>query len=332
MTLHKSLSRVEIKDADKGEVAAVFSTFDQIDSDGDVPVKGAFTDGAKVAISSYGHQSWKGDLPVGKGAIRETSTESVFEGRFFMDTQKGLDTFTVVKEMSADDGPGQQWSYSLRDVKSEMGTHDGKRVRFLKGITVHEVSPVLLGAGVNTRTLEAKGRKQPNSEIQSALRGAGQERWSDDSTYVWCADYDLDEMWAVFEVSEDGEADRLVRVSFTRDGDAIALDDGEAEVERTVAFSPKSHQFSEHAKSVLADVGGLITRATEVMALRAQKGKGMAPASADLLAAIDTDLGRLKALFEVTPPIDSDAFAHEYLRFVASTQGVIQSCPSPFPR
>lgn len=320
MTIAKALTRVEIKDETKGEVAAVFSTFDVIDKDGDVTLKGAFTDGAPVAISAYGHQSWKGELPVGKGSIRETSTEAVFEGRFFMDTQKGLDTFTVVKEMSADDGPGQEWSYGLRDVKSERGMHAGQRVRFIKGVTVPEVSPVLLGAGVNTRTLEAKGLKQPNSAIAAALRNAAQERWSDDSTYVWTADYDLDELWAVFEISTDGEADRLVRVSFTRDGDNLELDTEEADVERTIGYSPKSHQFSEHAKSVLADVSGLINRATDVMALRTQKGKGMAPASADLLAALTTDLDRLKALFESTPSTsEDDAIAQEFLRFVASS-------------
>jgi hypothetical protein len=325
MHTSKALSRVEIKDADKGTVAAVFSTFDQIDSDGDVTVKGAFTDGAPVAISAYGHQSWKGELPVGKGAIRELSTEAVFEGRFFMDTQKGHDTFHVVKEMSAEDGPGQQWSYGLVDVKSEMGEHDGKRVRVLKSITVPEVSPVLLGAGVNTRTLSAKGLKQPNSEISTALRNAGRERWGNDMTYVWPEEYDLDESWAVFSISMDGEADRLVRVDFTREGDTLTLGDTESYVERTVGYAPKSHQFSEHAKSVLADVDALITRATEVMALRAQKGKGISTSSVDLLSALDGDLERLKALLGTPPPSpDDDDLAREFARFVALSNGVMQ--------
>lgn len=155
----KQLARVEIKDADKGEIAAVFATLNVIDHDGDVTVKGAFTDGAPVAISAYNHQSTRGGaLPVGKGRIRETDTEAVFEGRFFMDTAHGLDTFKTVKALSDDDGPGQEWSYTLVDVEAEMGEFAGKRVRFLKSIAVPEVSPVLMGAGIDTRTLAVKSK------------------------------------------------------------------------------------------------------------------------------------------------------------------------------
>jgi len=151
----KTFSRVEIKDADKGEVSAVFATLEVIDSDGDVTPKGAFEDGAKAAISAYGHKSWQGALPVGKGSIREVGTEAIFDGRFFMDTADGAATFAVVKAL-AEDGLGE-WSYGYDPVEFSFGEHDGKQVRFLNRLKVHEVSPVLLGAGIGTRTLAAKG-------------------------------------------------------------------------------------------------------------------------------------------------------------------------------
>lgn len=245
----KQLARVEIKDEDRGEVAAVFSTFDVIDSDNDVTVKGAFTDGAPVAISAYGHRSWSGELPVGKGLIRELSTEAVMEGRFFMDTQKGRDTFLTVKAMSEGDSL-QEWSYSLDNIKGRRGEFDGKQVRYIEAVDVTEVSPVLKGAGINTRTLATKGQGQ---------------------------------------------------------------------------------KFSEHATAVMADVDGLITRATEVMALRAQKGKGIGDESADLLEHLTSELDRLKELLDNggSPASDdpgdaatADALINEYLRFVSSAQGV----------
>ena len=34
-------------------------------------LKGAFTTGQAVVVSAYGHGSWEGKLPVGKGVIRE---------------------------------------------------------------------------------------------------------------------------------------------------------------------------------------------------------------------------------------------------------------------
>lgn len=238
MDEHKALTRVEIKDADKGEFAAVFSTFNVKDSDGDVTVPGAFEDGARIVVSAYGHTSWEGALPVGKGAIRTTKTEAIAEGSFFIDTIAGADTFKVVKEL-AEANLGE-WSYGYDVVKSSFGEHEGEQVRFLESLRAFEVSPVLRGAGVNTRTLTVKSK------------------------------------------------------------------------------------FSEHATSVLADVDGLIARATEVVALRAEKGKGISPESADLLDRIDGELKRLAELLAPAPeaPILSDEAMREFLRFVALEQGV----------
>lgn len=146
--------RVEVKDADKGTVAVVFATLGVKDLDGDVTVKGAFEDGAPVVISAYGHKSWDGMLPVGTGSIREVRDEAVMDGQFLLDTTAGADTFITVKAL-AEKGLGE-WSYGYDPVKFSFGEHEGERVRFLEQQKVHEVSPVLLGAGVNTRTLAAK--------------------------------------------------------------------------------------------------------------------------------------------------------------------------------
>jgi HK97 family phage prohead protease len=152
---HKTISsaRVEVKSADKGEVRAVFSTLNTVDHDGDVTLPGAFTNGEKVRISAYNHQSWQGALPVGRGQIFERDSQVELEGKFFLDTQQGRETFAVVKEM--DDL--QEWSYGYDVIDSEPGTQDGRSVQYLKKLKVHEVSPVLLGAGIGTHTVAVKG-------------------------------------------------------------------------------------------------------------------------------------------------------------------------------
>jgi hypothetical protein len=166
----KTLRGVEIKDADKGTVEAVFSTFNVIDSDRDVTLPGAFTDGAKWKISAYGHRSWMGALPVGKGTVRTTSTEAILEGQFFMDTQHGADTFRTVKAM----GELQEWSYSVHPLKESYGEFEGQQVRFLEQLGPGEVSPVLAGAGVGTRTLAAKSDGGLLlHEIEEALEAMG---------------------------------------------------------------------------------------------------------------------------------------------------------------
>ncbi len=209
----KSLHRVEVKDADRGEVEAVFATLGVKDSDGDVTLPGAFEDGAEVVISAYGHTSWQGLLPVGKGTIREVGDEAILSSQFFMDTQAGKDTFTVVKNL----GARGEWSYGYDPVKYSFGEHDGEQVRFLESLKVFEVSPVLLGAGVGTRTLAAKA---------AGLR------------------------------------------------------------------------FGDDVSAVLAEVDRITVRAADVMAMRAEKGKGLSEDSRSLLEQLHSRVKALQAVLD----------------------------------
>lgn len=165
--LHKS---IDVKAEGQGEVLAVFSTFGVKDHDGDVTLPGAFDQGAPVRISAYNHSSWGGVLPVGKGVIRADEAKAVMEGKFFMDTQAGKDTFTVVKEM----GELGEWSYGFDILDSERGDHEGKSARFLKKLKVHEVSPVLLGAGIGTQTLATKSREVADLTDDEVLAAASE--------------------------------------------------------------------------------------------------------------------------------------------------------------
>ena len=175
---------VRVKDADQGVVELVFSTFNKVDKDGDVTLKGAFVGNPPVVLSAYGHKSWDGALPYGTGVISEGDDEAIAEVKFELDTTHGRDAFLIVKALSS---LGlQEWSYSLENVEAERGTVDGKSVRILKKIFVKEISPVLRGAGTDTRTLDVKSeRKQLDSDLRRNLRAAASDRWGDDQTWVW---------------------------------------------------------------------------------------------------------------------------------------------------
>jgi hypothetical protein len=153
----KQLQDVQIVDEAEGRVKAIFATLNVKDHDGDVTLPGAFEKGARVRVSAYNHASWgPGQLPVGKGTIGEQGENAVADLEFFMNTTHGRDTFTVVKEL----GDMGEWSYGYDIVEAEPGkTKEGDKVQFLKKLKVHEVSPVLLGAGLGTRTLSAKRRQ-----------------------------------------------------------------------------------------------------------------------------------------------------------------------------
>lgn len=146
---------VSVKDAEKGMVEAVFSTFDVVDLDGDVTLPDAFEDGAKVAISAYGHASWGGAKPVGKGVIRVEKDRAVLDGQFFMDTIEGAETFKTIKNM----GELQEYSYGFDVLDTDTVTEDMRKQgvrRVLKKLKVYEVSPVFRGAGIATQTLAVK--------------------------------------------------------------------------------------------------------------------------------------------------------------------------------
>ncbi len=179
--MHKTISGVEVKDADQGTVTAVFSTFDVIDKDGDVTRHDAIKNGTPVVISAYGHESWNGRLPVGKGTIRTTPREAILEGQFFVDTTHGRDAFLTVKHL----GGLQEWSYSLQNVKGRNITFEGRQVRELLSMDVKEVSPVLVGAGVGTRTTAVKTHTDRASQrllLAVAQRHCPQlvQSWHDD--------------------------------------------------------------------------------------------------------------------------------------------------------
>lgn len=152
---HKSFKGLKITNEEAGEVEAIFATLGVKDHDGDVTLKGAFDNGAPVQISAYNHASWKDALPVGKGTIEEAGDNVVFKGQFFMDTQAGRETFAVVKGLEE----LGEWSYGYDTVDQERGTKDGEPVNIIKKQKVYEVSPVILGAGLTTRTTMAKALK-----------------------------------------------------------------------------------------------------------------------------------------------------------------------------
>ena len=141
-------------DDDKGTIEAVFATLNVIDSDGDRILNGAIGD-QTVIMSGYGHASWGGGLdglPIGKGRIFERGDEAIFEGKFFLNTFAGKETYATVKNI----GNLQEWSFALPEVDRVLIEEGDDFYWDLKRIVVNEVSPVLMGAGVNTRTLAVK--------------------------------------------------------------------------------------------------------------------------------------------------------------------------------
>lgn len=148
---------VQVKNAGPlGSLSAVIATIGVRDHDGDVVLPGAFTEGAVLAISPWNHHSMTGGaLPVGKGIVRTTASEVIVDAELFMANASAREVFEVIQRM----GASQEWSWGYRVLDAEPGTLDGQPVQFLKAVHAFEASPVIRGASIGTRTLDAKGRE-----------------------------------------------------------------------------------------------------------------------------------------------------------------------------
>lgn len=350
--------RAEIKNDSKGIVDLVFAEFNVKDNDGDVTFPGAFEDGAKVPVSAYNHGSTMGmKLPVGHAVLKSTQKEARASAQFYMDTPDGLATFTTIKNLH-EAGIGTEWSYGYDPVKYDFGEwNDGSRVRFLYKQKVHEVSPVLQGAGTNTRVLSMKGQKQSaEGEWTGAIKGhtspTVKAAWNaadvmanipDDASIA-----DLHSMFAYVDPGRDPEfkssymfphhhgpnAEANVRGCVQSIAILNAMADVMDERARKAVYDHLARHIKDHGSEppalrlsnqdsvtlndeLMDALGGVslaIDSASRVVALRAQKGKGLSHVNSELMEWLLDEMGRLRSMFTTPEEDAANAFAEAVRR------------------
>lgn len=159
-------------DTDKeGKVEAVFSVFNNVDSDGDVVLPNSLKSfkGLEGEVPMVWSHKWEN--PIGKGRIVQDDDKATFKGEFIMSSESGREAYEIVKAM----GDLQQWSFGFQVDDAEQGQFqkDGQsqEVRYIKSATVFEVSPVLVGANQSTYTVAVKEQKEKDvKDVESGLR------------------------------------------------------------------------------------------------------------------------------------------------------------------
>lgn len=289
--LHKHLNVKDITPS--GEVQAVFATLNVKDSDGDVTLPGFF--GEQRTRMVWGH-AWGGDW-IGKGSVHEEGNEAIFEGGFFMDTKAGEERFKQVRAME----DLAEWSYGFDILKggAKAGEFAGERVRFLQpagegpGSIIHEVSPVLVGAGEGTRTVSLKGDQTPSHHPEPG------------------APADLRACIAGI-AALNGARGGL----FIPEGEKQAAYEHLAGHLRDAALDPpamRSHpdedvglKFTDELTVTLVDVQAVVERAQAIEQLRAEKGKTLSAGSLALMAELEEELKQLQTVLTElrtpTPP------------------------------
>ena len=284
----------ELKEEAEGKVSAVFSVFNSLDSDGDVVLPGSIKSGFKSGdVPMVWAHKW--DMPIGKGRIKEDDGKATFDGEFFMDTDSGQEAYKIVKNM----GDMQQWSFGYRVNDAERApfksadSEDEQDARYLKDLTVFEVSPVLVGANQETYTMAIKSNKELVEDLveeeKKSVLGSSSFQKEEPEAEVPSEEPSEEEEKSI-TVDELIENPALYLKELQAVKDSIAEATIETQESEEVEVSEKSQTFSEQVKDVLAALNDLMVRATAIAMLRAKDGRTLGTKATEALRAVQEDL------------------------------------------
>tara|TARA_A100001515_G_scaffold105461_1_gene86230 strand:+ start:5674 stop:6954 length:1281 start_codon:yes stop_codon:yes gene_type:complete len=315
---HKVNKSIEFKtvDDEKGAVEAVFSVYNNLDSDGDVVIPGAIKSGFKdnQVPMVFAH---KWDQPIGKGVIETDDDKAIFKGSFFMGTEAGKEAYNLAKEM----GDLQEWSFGFRinDYEVAPFTKDGSDevdARYLKDLEVFEVSPVLVGANRETYTLAIKSGEEAIyessnvDEVKEALGkdifdnpGEAMERSKELSCDIGVHTQEMDGKNVFMPCKTHAEYEEAIKEDMKSldpeeeektdgccgGGCKESSDEGEEKVSEEESL-PTGKRFSEEVKDVLAALESLIVRAKAIEVLRSKDGRTLSERASSALRAVQEDL------------------------------------------
>ena len=238
-------------DDEKGNVEAVFSVFNNLDSDGDVVVPGAIKSG-------------------------------------FKDDQVPMVAYNLAKEMG--DLQEWSFGFRINDYEVAEFKKDGESVgdvRYLKDLEVYEVSPVLVGANRQTYTLAIKTGEESVYESSSDEKAANDEDIFDNeedakkrAEELGCSGthtHSVDGKEVYMPCSTHSSYEEMIS------GDEKDLSEDTEVVETEVSEEKSSEddsslqgvRFSDEVKDVLAALDSLIVRTKAISVLRSKDGRNL---------------------------------------------------------
>lgn len=160
---------VEVKEIDnEGSGLARIATLDVIDSDQDLTIPGAFGEQHVKVLPTH---NW-GSVPLGRARVFEKGKDVLAEFHLNLETAVGKEWHSALKFDMVGGKPLQEWSYGFSVLKSRFEERDEGRIRILEELKVHEVSPVVIGSGVDTGTLAIKAGKRAVASHSTATSTA----------------------------------------------------------------------------------------------------------------------------------------------------------------
>lgn len=169
----KSVTIEAMDEAGKGLVR--IATLSAVDHDGDTYLPGAFNwkdGGAQWCSILPAHNRSK--VPLGKARVYEDGDSALAETHFNLAIPEAKSWHSAIMFDLAQGKSVQEYSYGFDLLDYEYQQRDGERVRLFKRVDVHEISPVLQGAGVGTGTLAMKGAKLKEQHFAPLISSLGE--------------------------------------------------------------------------------------------------------------------------------------------------------------
>lgn len=142
----------------EGQFVAYASVFGNVDSYGDVVVKGAFADDLEQWKASgypipllFGHNMYDPDYNLGSADAVEDDHGLLVTGTLDLENPKSAQTYRLIKGKRIN-----QMSFAYDVIESGQVTKDGETVTELRKVKLYEVSVVPVGANQETEILAVK--------------------------------------------------------------------------------------------------------------------------------------------------------------------------------
>ena len=166
------LTNLKLDASGEGTFEAAFANLTEIDHDGDGYDPGSIGE-QPVMVSQWNHGSWGEGvkaLPIGVGKTFERDGWGMIGGEFDMGDPDAVKTYEKLKYLKGKGFP-VEWSFALPSTDWRMEEIDGQMVRIFTRISIPEVSPVLLGAGIDTHLTSIKSQEGETMETKNQDTG-----------------------------------------------------------------------------------------------------------------------------------------------------------------
>ena len=297
---------------EKGVGQAVFATMDVWDKDGEWTTPGAF---GEQTVKLVGAHDWKAPN-IGVAKIREEGVNAVADFQFYLDMPSAKEWYTALKN-NFDNGVDQQYSYGFDVLEESKGEKEGRTGRILSKLKVYEVSPVMVGAGIATRTTAMKGEKELEGSwesIQESIGNAAEDLlmpppdMNGYATGYVSLEGTFDKSCVVRLYVYQADEPQYFQFDWSMQPDGSVILTNQQEVELSVIITQKSLPIKNHFRRVLGEVNGLAYRSKALAALRAKEGRVLSTANrtrlTSLLLSLTSVHGEIEKLLAETAVTD----------------------------